>query len=648
VEPLATTRARFPGFCTIMTVLSLSLVATFCFSPVFNYSAQNYFTSVSPYAVANIRLSHLFVAKVYEDALVFYIVLGTIAAAALVSQASPAVKRLLHRRLRVPGDPSWPRHPFPHGVSVGELLVVAAVAGLYAYWLYYWRFKYTRIEKESKPDTHPLAQIWARVFGHFSNLSFSLLLLPAARNSMWVSVFGMPFDRAIKYHRFLGVIAYWSVTTHMLIWFGKWGVQGLLANNLTNFHNLKIMPSNYTILPDGTCWPAQPVTPHWDNFTIVMNWVAWLCLTAMYGLALFCRRRNYELFHYAHHFAWVYYMLALMHSWSLWYYASAGLMLYAIDRCIRWTRGVTASTIVSLDHHGDVAVIRIPTQVLRLQRYAGQFSFVNVPALSQLQWHPFTMSSAPSAPDLSFHIKSMGPDTWSGQLLSLAKSQVMTEVRVDGPYGKPGSYADKRVVVLVAGGIGITPMHSIFAELYARACRQAAETSASVNNSVSRNGRTGSSSSVVASPVQRVVLVWSARSTVIFSLFSSTFLAVEQHNPSKAFTVQLHISQAAAALSGDGMPGRMASAGRATSSGTVSSSEGIHGDFTEEAVAYTKSIVQVRRGCRVVRVSWRACLVASRGVALASNHHVSCWLASRCAARFCWGRCVCVCVLPHA
>jgi hypothetical protein len=61
----------------------------------------------------------------------------------------------------------------------------------------------------------------ARVFGHFSNLSFSLLLLPAARNSMWVSAFGIPFERAIKYHRMMGAIAYMCVTVHMMIWFIK-------------------------------------------------------------------------------------------------------------------------------------------------------------------------------------------------------------------------------------------------------------------------------------------------------------------------------------------------------------------------------------------------------------------------------------------
>jgi hypothetical protein len=31
-----------------------------------------------------------------------------------------------------------------------------------------------------------------------ANLSFALVLLPVARNSVWEAVFGIPFERAVK------------------------------------------------------------------------------------------------------------------------------------------------------------------------------------------------------------------------------------------------------------------------------------------------------------------------------------------------------------------------------------------------------------------------------------------------------------------
>lgn len=39
-----------------------------------------------------------------------------------------------------------------------------------------------------------------------------------------------------------------------------------------------------------------------------------------------------------------------------------------------------------------------------------------VPAISALQWHPFTVSSCPEDPETSHHIKDMGPGTFTGKL----------------------------------------------------------------------------------------------------------------------------------------------------------------------------------------------------------------------------------------
>ena len=35
-------------------------------------------------------------------------------------------------------------HPYPYGVAVGELALIGAVSGLYAFWLWFWRFSYDR------------------------------------------------------------------------------------------------------------------------------------------------------------------------------------------------------------------------------------------------------------------------------------------------------------------------------------------------------------------------------------------------------------------------------------------------------------------------------------------------------------------------
>jgi predicted ferric reductase len=106
----------------------------------------------------------------------------------------------------------------------------------------------------------------------------------------------------------------------------------------------------------------------------------------------------------------------------------------------------------------------------------GQFVFVNVPEISLFEWHPFTVSSSPTEAEMTLHVKRMARFEWSGRLYSLAKyydtsTNVMLPPRVciDGPYGVPLQYQKYKSVVLIAGGIGITPVISIFRYLYDRA-----------------------------------------------------------------------------------------------------------------------------------------------------------------------------------
>lgn len=107
---------------------------------------------------------------------------------------------------------------------------------------------------------------------------------------------------------------------------------------------------------------------------------------------------------------------------------------------------------------------------------AGQYCFLNIPDISTLQWHPFTISDrAEKEGELSFHIKAMGDTvaaadgsvcgtTWTGRLADLAVKGKAAEdiaVSVDGPYGVPVRLDGCSRVVFIAGGIGITPVHAM-------------------------------------------------------------------------------------------------------------------------------------------------------------------------------------------
>lgn len=58
---------------------------------------------------------------------------------------------------------------------------------------------------------------------------------------------------------------------------------------------------------------------------------------------------------------------------------------------------------------------------------AGQYIFLQCPSISQLEWHPFTLTSAPEEDFFSVHIRSVGD--WTEALFSAfgAKEKVFQE-----------------------------------------------------------------------------------------------------------------------------------------------------------------------------------------------------------------------------
>ncbi len=78
--------------------------------------------------------------------------------------------------------------------------------------------------------------------------------------------------------------------------------------------------------------------------------------------------------------------------------------------------------------------------------------------------HPFSISSAPNGSWLRITIKELGD--WSAQLQRIS---VGTHVFVEGPYGVlTGARRTRQRVLLIAGGIGITPLRALLEALPAR------------------------------------------------------------------------------------------------------------------------------------------------------------------------------------
>jgi hypothetical protein len=145
-------------------------------------------------------------------------------------------------------------------MNLGELLLTSVVVGLHAYWFWYWGKGWGYriltpqwIERDVQRDL----QEYARVLGEMAVLTMSFLTFPVARNSVWETVFGVPFDRAIKYHRTMGVLFWTFVTLHMLCFQAKWLRDGVLIQNA-------ITQPNHWIV-EGTL--ADPLEIRYSIFT---------------------------------------------------------------------------------------------------------------------------------------------------------------------------------------------------------------------------------------------------------------------------------------------------------------------------------------------------------------------------------------------
>jgi NADPH oxidase 5 len=157
-----------------------------------------------------------------------------------------------------------------------------------------------------------------------------------------------------------------------------------------------------------------------------------------------------------------------VHSPNYWKWFLVGGTGYLLDRFVRFWRMRTPSRIVSArrlpSRVTELAIARPPGWDYR----PGDFVWVLIPAVSRLEWHPFTISSAPERPDtFTLHVRTLGD--WTDQLQRSADTLTDARVFFDGPHGAPANdIFASRVAVLVAAGIGVTPFASILQSLLAR------------------------------------------------------------------------------------------------------------------------------------------------------------------------------------
>ena len=92
-----------------------------------------------------------------------------------------------------------------------------------------------------------------------------------------------------------------------------------------------------------------------------------------------------------------------------------------------------------------------------------QYVFICVPSVSLVEWHPFSIASAPDDDEIMLIVKDMGPNSYTGSLYQcMAKDAA---VLMDSPQGCSPDLFKYKTVVFVAGGVGITPVSSFVKQI---------------------------------------------------------------------------------------------------------------------------------------------------------------------------------------
>jgi NADPH oxidase 5 len=280
------------------------------------------------------------------------------------------------------------------------------------------------------------------------NLDGALVLVPVMRRILhWARLTALgrflPLNDALLIHRVLGVGLFLLGLIHSAAHFANYSLRGGIWASIT-----------------GT--PAGRT----GFMLLLVSAVMWA-----FSLRRIRKSFRFELFYYTH-FAYIaWFALALSHGPRFYKFALLPLLAFAFEWLLRRRRRVHVSRLLALSG--------LSSGVTRLELACppgfeprpGDYAFLRIPHLARFEWHPFTISSAPGAGTLCFHIRSEGD--WTKALRQMADDRDALEevvVNIDGPFGTPSrSIFGARHAVLVGAGIGVTPFASVLESMVARA-----------------------------------------------------------------------------------------------------------------------------------------------------------------------------------
>ncbi|XP_021891881.1 ferric reduction oxidase 8, mitochondrial [Carica papaya] len=296
-----------------------------------------------------------------------------------------------------------------------------------------WQLKYLRV---------------ATRFGLLAEACLALLLLPILRGLAVFQLVGIQFESSVRYHIWLGSAMIFFATFHGASTLFVWGISHHIQDEIWKWQKT------------GRIYLAGEIA-------LVSGLVMWI--TSLPQI----RRKKFEIFYYTHHLYIIFLTFFLLHAGDRhFYWVFPGIFLFGLDKLLRIIQSRPGTCVLAARIFPCKAIELILPKDSSLKYTPSSIIFMKVPSISKFQWHSFSISSSSVVDSQTMSVLIKCEGRWTSSLYNMIQAKLDADqvkcmpIAIEGPYG-PSSLNFLRYdsLVLVAGGIGITPFLSILLEI---------------------------------------------------------------------------------------------------------------------------------------------------------------------------------------
>ncbi|KAJ3210331.1 ferric/cupric-chelate reductase [Entophlyctis luteolus] len=278
-------------------------------------------------------------------------------------------------------------------------------------------------------------------------LILGLCILPVSKNSILASYFDLPYTSILRTHMWLGYALFWMIVFHLII------------TILSYVLDETPLATLFFYVAPGSPWGQS-------NYLFLTGMLSFFIFGVVLLTSLsYVRRVAYNLFYLTHFLVFAGVLFAYFHASMSIFYMIPGLCLYALDGTLRLL------SIFSSDHVSEIHVeecgyltVTVATTAAKNAK-PGQFMRMNVPAVSRLEFHPWSIVSCSDDSVTFLFARGKHEQEWSARVAEYFAAalregrQNTVAVHLQGPFGKEiegvkeGAKSD--VLVFYVAGTGI-------------------------------------------------------------------------------------------------------------------------------------------------------------------------------------------------